>query len=209
MWSGQARSECRGSQPWLGGLIQTIFWSCSELGNTGLPFTLDKVLVIQHKLIFKVEIFLDEKPISSVTVPSEITTFEFSGISLKTKYIISLACIFSSNTTYQCGSVSMSTNPPDMMFGNTIYTQLVVARTWPDSQAECLAGQGHLVSLGNMTEEKMILGRVSMSDIWTGGNICQDSPGRILIMILTFLTILAMCSSSAQYVDRREPEHRD
>ena len=126
-----------------------------------------------------------------MTVTSEILSFEFSGISLRTKYIISLACIFS-NITYNCGSVTISTNPPDMMFGDTIYTQLGVARTWTESQAKCLAGRGHLVSLGNMTEEMMILGRVAMSDIWTGGNICQDSPGRILSNSVTSVTLLAM-----------------
>ena len=111
-----------------------------------------------------------------MTVNSEITSFEFSGISLGMDYSVSLGCTFG-NLTYACGKVAISTEAPDMLFGDTIYTQLVIARTWTESQRECLAGLGHLVSLGNRTEEKKILGGVSMSDIWTGGNICPDSPG--------------------------------
>ena len=131
------------------------------------------------KCIFK--FILDQNPTSSVTVTSEITTFEFTGISLGKVYIVSLGCTFG-DLTYACGTVSVFIAAPDLLIGTTIYTQLVVARTWTESQQECLAGLGHLVSLGNITEERLILEGVSMSDIWTGGNICPDSPGRLQVV---------------------------
>ena len=53
-----------------------------------------------------------------------------------------------------------------------------MAGTWSRSQEECEAAGGHLASLGHdVGVEVKILETVGVSDWWTGGNICPDSPG--------------------------------
>ena len=73
-----------------------------------------------------------------------------------------------------------------------MYHQQRVAQSWPESQEECQAGGGHLTrllkvvlveilksivaSLTNREEEEQVLDSVPATDVWTGGNLCSDSP---------------------------------
>ena len=114
--------------------------------------------------------------VSASTVPSNTTEFQFSGIRLGQLYTVSLTCVFGEEH-YDCGTTFLSTRPPALVLGNKVYHQLGVARDWHQSEMECRAGSGHLVSLGNEAEEQMVMAGVQMSDIWTGGNMCPDSPG--------------------------------
>ena len=73
-----------------------------------------------------------------------------------------------------------------------MYHQQRVAQSWSESQEECQAGGGHLTrllkvvlveilksivaSLTNREEEEQVLDSVPATDVWTGGNLCSDSP---------------------------------
>ena len=57
-----------------------------------------------------------------------------------------------------------------------------MARSWSSSQAECASAGGHLASLGHMDDqgrdlEHVLTSALGVSDWWSGGNICPDSPG--------------------------------
>ena len=68
---------------------------------------------------------------------------------------------------------------PDLSLDSVVYRRLEVARSWQDSQRQCSQAGGHLVSLGQSPDlEQLLLSTLPLSDIWTGGNICPDSPGR-------------------------------
>ena len=78
-----------------------------------------------------------------------------------------------------CGVTVLATRPPDLVLDTQVYSLIVVARTWGESNAECVGGEGHLISLGDAEKERTVLSRVGVSDIWTGVNLCQDSPGKL------------------------------
>ena len=60
-----------------------------------------------------------------------------------------------------------------------------VARSWTSAEEECRAGGGHLASLGHTLDtETLILTTVTVSDWWTGANICPDSPGIIRVAFM-------------------------
>ena len=90
--------------------------------------------------------------------------------------MVSLTCVFGQEH-HDCGTTSLSTRPPGLVLGRKVFHQLRVARTWEESEEDCKAGDGHLVSLGNEEKEQMVMEGIHVSDIWTGGNMCQDSPG--------------------------------
>ena len=80
----------------------------------------------------------------------------------------------------------------DQVKGDRVYHQQRVARSWAESQEECQAGGGHLTrllkvvlveilksivaSLTKREEEEQVLDSVPATDVWTGGNLCSDSP---------------------------------
>ena len=55
---------------------------------------------------------------------------------------------------------------------------------------QCRAGGGELASLGRGPDtavEAAIMERVGVSDWWSGGNICPDSPGACsLLKLVTY-----------------------
>ena len=119
--------------------------------------------------------------VASVTVPSGQTVHDFTGVELNQVYTVSLTCKFG-DRSLACGTSHLSTAPPALVVGNTVYTQMGVARSWGESREECRAGAGYLVSLGNRSEEERVLGSVGASDVWTGGNMCPDSPAPLYSM---------------------------
>ena len=54
---------------------------------------------------------------------------------------------------------------------------------------QCRAGGGELASLGRGPDtavEAAIMERVGVSDWWSGGNICPDSPGGCWLQLITY-----------------------
>ena len=113
---------------------------------------------------------------SSASALSNQTELEFSGVQLGQLYTVSLTCVFGQEH-HDCGKTFLTTRPPALVLGRKVFHQLRVARTWEESEQDCRAGDGHLVSLGNEEKEQMVMKGIHVSDIWTGGNMCQDSPG--------------------------------
>ena len=100
------------------------------------------------------------------------------GLRLGELYTVSLSCGFGPRQ-FECGSVAVSTAPPHLVTpAARVYSLAGVARTWAGAEAECVAGGGHLVSLATPGEERRVLDTLGGRDIWTGGNMCPDSPGR-------------------------------
>ena len=91
-------------------------------------------------------------------------------------YTIILTCIFG-QVQLDCGDTTITTHHPDLVLGTQVYSIIGVPSTWGESNQECMAGGGHLISLGDEEKERRVMERIHVSDIWTGGNMCQDSPG--------------------------------
>ena len=103
------------------------------------------------------------------------TSHQFGGLSLAEVYSVTLTCVFGSDQ-FDCGTAAVSTSPPDMVHDGHVYSVSHVASTWHEAEDTCVSGGGHLVSLGNMKEETRVTVSLSVTDIWTGGNMCPDSP---------------------------------
>ena len=99
------------------------------------------------------------------------------GLRLGELYTVTLSCGFGPRQ-FECGRVAVSTAPPHLVTAARVYSLASVARTWAGAEAECVAGGGHLVSLATPGEERRVLETLGGRDIWTGGNMCPDSPGR-------------------------------
>ena len=111
-----------------------------------------------------------------------MTGHDLLGLSLGAVYTVTLSCVFlrdgQQRVTLPCGSRTLVTSLPDLLEADTVLRRLEVARSWSGSEAQCLGGGGHLVSLGrDLGTEELIQQRLGLSDWWTGGNICPDSPG--------------------------------
>ena len=94
-------------------------------------------------------------------------------------YSVTLTCVFLSEQ-FDCGTVTVSTSPPDLVqpgHVSHVYHVDHVARTWHEAEQMCLNSGGHLLSLGNVEEESRVMSSLSVSDMWTGGNMCPNSPG--------------------------------
>ena len=110
-------------------------------------------------------------------------------------YTVTLSCVFlrdiSHRVTLPCGSVTLMTSLPDILeTGDTVLRRLEVARSWAGSEAQCLGGGGHLVSLGrDLDTEQLIMQRLGLNDWWTGGNICPDSPGKTSFLALVHIPV--------------------
>ena len=114
----------------------------------------------------------------TVVLDSGVTSYDMMGLSLTSSYIITIACIFTGHPIMDCGRSNIRTSLPDVIINSKVYRRLEVAGTWSRSQAECEAAGGHLASLGHdVGVEVKIMETVGVSDWWTGGNICPDSPG--------------------------------
>ena len=99
------------------------------------------------------------------------------GLRLGELYTVTLSCGFGPRQ-FECGRVAVSTAPPHLVTAARVYSLASVARTWAGAEAECVAGGGHLVSLATPGEGRRVLETLGGRDIWTGGNMCPDSPGR-------------------------------
>ena len=109
---------------------------------------------------------------------SGVTRYNMMGLSLHSSYIVTISCIFADHPVMDCGRSNIRTSSPDVIIDSKVYRRLEVAGTWSRSQEECEAAGGHLASLGHdVGVEVKILETVGVSDWWTGGNICPDSPG--------------------------------
>ena len=117
-----------------------------------------------------------------MTLEGSVTGHDLLGLSLGAVYTVTLSCVFlrdgQQRVTLPCGSRTLVTSLPDLLEADTVLRRLEVARSWSGSEAQCLGGGGHLVSLGrDLDTEELIQQRLGLSDWWTGGNICPDSPG--------------------------------
>ena len=150
-----------------------------------------ELLADEYKLVLKIgqgdvvnitnynnKYFNDADPefVSSATASSNQTSLDFTGVELGQLYTIYLTCIFG-QVHHDCGATALTTRPPDLVVDTQVYSLIVVARTWGESNKECMAGEGHLISLGDAEKERRVMGVIGVSDIWTGGNMCHDSPG--------------------------------
>ena len=100
------------------------------------------------------------------------------GLRLSSDYLLTLSCQFPGQPNLQCGRRTVRISVPDLSLASLVYRRLEVARSWQDSQGQCSQAGGHLVSLGQSPDlERLLLSTIPLSDIWTGGNICPDSPG--------------------------------
>ena len=61
--------------------------------------------------------------VSSVTVGAEQTVHDFTGVELGQMYTVSLTCVFGERQ-FDCGTSFLSTSPPALVVGNTVYTQV-------------------------------------------------------------------------------------
>ena len=124
----------------------------------------------------------------NLTLDGSVTSHDLRGLSLGTVYTVTLSCVFlrdnQHRVTLPCGTRTLITSLPDLLVADTVVRRLEVARSWPGSEVQCLGGGGHLVSLGrDLGTEELIQERLRLSDWWTGGNICPDSPGKFSFYI--------------------------
>ena len=113
-----------------------------------------------------------------VSLPPATTQLELLGLRLSSDYLLTLSCHFPGQPSLQCGRRTVRISLPDLVLASLVYRRLEVARSWGESQLQCSQAGGHLVSLGHNPElESLLLSTIPLSDIWTGGNICPDSPG--------------------------------
>ena len=122
----------------------------------------------------------DPKFVMATNLSGEQTSHQFGGLALGQTYTVSLACVFGAEE-FSCGSVRLSTEAPDLVTTGedimcTVYSLQRVATTWREAEADCVAGGGHLVSLGSLDEERRLVTSLGLTDLWTGGNMCPDSP---------------------------------
>ena len=106
------------------------------------------------------------------------TEHQVGGLSLGQLYTVSLTCVWG-QVEVSCGLVTVSTSPPSLVEGDEVLSLLPTPATWQHSEALCRAAGGHLVSLGHQQEEALLEAALSLSpsrDVWTGGNMCPDSP---------------------------------
>ena len=121
---------------------------------------------------------LDQTLIRTVSLPPTTNQLDLLGLRLSSEYLVTLSCQFPGQAELKCGRRKVSVRVPDLQQESVVFRRLEVARTWPDSERQCEKGGGHLVSLGQEPHrETNILATIPLSDIWTGGNICPDSPG--------------------------------
>ena len=121
---------------------------------------------------------LDQSLVRTVSVPHTTRQLDLLGLLLTSDYRVTLSCQFPGQAGLVCGRRTVRISVPDLLVQSRVYRRLEVARSWTESQEECGRGGGHLVSLGHTPGlESLLLNTLPLSDIWTGGNICPDSPG--------------------------------
>lgn len=114
----------------------------------------------------------------SVRLPPSTSSLDLLGLRLSSDYLLTLSCQFPGQPDLQCGRRTVRISVPDLSHDSLVYRRLEVARSWQDSETQCSQAGGHLVSLGRAPGlETQLLSSLPLSDIWTGGNICPDSPG--------------------------------
>ena len=106
------------------------------------------------------------------------TSHQVGGLSLGQVYTVSLTCVWG-RVEVSCGQERLTTSPPSLVEGDQVLSLLSSPASWQESEAQCRAGGGHLVSLGREEEEDLlasVLSQAPSRDVWTGGNMCPDSP---------------------------------
>ena len=135
--------------------------------------------------IILMEIFSEPSFVLSTSVLGNQTNYMFGGLSLDTLYHVSLSCLFGSES-FKCGHETLTTSAPALVTSgevSSVYSVSEVASSWDQAEDTCVAGGGHLVSLGNMVEETRVMEAIDVTDIWTGGNMCPDSPGKNIFTV--------------------------
>ena len=122
----------------------------------------------------------DERLIRTATLPPTTRQLDVLGLRLSSDYLLTLSCQFPGQAGLECGRQTVRISVPDLLVQSQVFRRLDVARSWAESEAECRRGGGHLLSLGHSEHlETLVLTSLPLSDIWTGGNICPDSPGTV------------------------------
>ena len=107
------------------------------------------------------------------------TQHQLGGLSLGQVYTVSLSCVWG-RVEVPCGQVRLTTRPPSLVEGRQVLSLLSTPHSWLDSERLCRAAGGHLVSLDQEREERLleqtVLHSAPSRDVWTGGNMCADSP---------------------------------
>jgi hypothetical protein len=118
----------------------------------------------------------------NVTFSGDATSScEFAGIDMEMSYQVDIVCIFEQEKVFHCGKSILFSSSPLLVVHKSetrtsVYAETVNPDQWSNLEAFCDASNGHLVSLTDMKIEKEIAKRSTLSNFWTGGNICQDSP---------------------------------
>ncbi|KFM57008.1 hypothetical protein X975_15846, partial [Stegodyphus mimosarum] len=94
----------------------------------------------------------------------EVTEEEFllTPLAMEEKYSFELACNFA-NTFYICGSISTTTDVPDyfkrQFSGSyTLYETFEnTGKSWAEAESDCLERSGHLTSVLDESEAKILL----------------------------------------------------
>ena len=114
----------------------------------------------------------------ATNLSGEETRHQLGGLSLGQVYTVSLTCVWG-QVEVRCGEVRLSTRPPSLVEGGQVLSLLSRPHTWHHSEDLCRAAGGHLVSLDEAREETLLEESLTASpsrDVWTGGNMCGDSP---------------------------------
>ena len=114
----------------------------------------------------------------ATNLSGEETQHQVGGLSLGQVYTVSLTCVWA-QLEVDCGQVTATTRPPSLVEDRQVLSLLSRPHSWLDSERLCRAAGGHLVSLDEAREETLLEESLSSSpsrDVWTGGNMCADSP---------------------------------
>ncbi|XP_035224629.1 uncharacterized protein LOC118197229 isoform X2 [Stegodyphus dumicola] len=116
----------------------------------------------------------------------EVTEEEFllTPLAMREKYSFELTCYFA-NTFYVCGSISITTDVPDyfkrQFSGSyTLYETFEnIGKNWAEAESDCLERSGHLTSVLDESEAKILLQILPYKDVkvWTGAKIGRKGSG--------------------------------
>ncbi|XP_076347014.1 uncharacterized protein LOC143245075 isoform X2 [Tachypleus tridentatus] len=110
------------------------------------------------------------------------TEYILSPVALNTEYSFSLQCKFV-DQLYPCGDTIIKTELPDKVVQNSdnyvIYELLTPEMTWEEAEAACQKQGGHLTSLRDEDESRILLELFPSEDatLWTGGKLSNTASG--------------------------------
>lgn len=97
-------------------------------------------------------------------------------------YLVELSCLFE-DIVLPCGQSSISSERPLLVNEEseakpvTMFVESTSPESWDILEGRCRSSGGHLVSLEHQDIEESITSMTNLTDFWSGGNICRDSPG--------------------------------